>query len=362
MKKLTTEEFVQNAIKVHGNKYDYSLVEYINNYTKIKIICPIHGVFEQLPFNHVNLNHGCHQCTGHVKLTTTEFIKKSHIIYGDRYDNSLIEYINDKTKVKIICPIHGIFEQTPRMYLTGKGCLKCEKDKLKKPKEYYIEKFNKIHNNNYDYSLLEYVNSFTKIKIICKIHGIFEQTPSDHLHGSGCKLCVFDKRKLTISDIIEKSNYIHKNKYDYSLLVYDNYKSKVKIICPIHGEFEQRIMCHLDGQGCPLCGNVTKRIKHIKRIQKNKLNGHQLFPNFNRNACKMFDEISLNEGIHIQHAMNGGECYIKELGYWLDGYDSINNVVYEFDERHHKYQKEKDLIRQKEIENYLKCKFIRIKE
>ena len=83
-------------------------------------------------------------------------------------------------------------------------------------------------------------------------------------------------------------------------------------------------------------------------------------PNYNKTACRLFDSLSMENNIKIQHAMNGGEIYIKELGYWVDGYDIENNIVYEFDEKHHKQQKEKDLMRQNEIINFLNCKFVRI--
>lgn len=106
-----------------------------------------------------------------------------------------------------------------------------------------------------------------------------------------------------------------------------------------------------------------QRISAINRIEKNK---GQCFPNFNPNACILFDNIMKEKKINIQHAKNGGEFYIKELGYWVDGYDEENNIIYEFDERRH-FDKngellERDKIRQREIEDLLGCKFIRIKE
>ena len=107
------------------------------------------------------------------------------------------------------------------------------------------------------------------------------------------------------------------------------------------------------------------RIKRLKKISDDKFNGNQIIPSYNSKACELFDNISKKENIHIQHAMNGGEYYIKELGYWLDGYDQINNVVYEYDEKHHFLKgklREKDIERQKDIENFLGCNFIRIKD
>jgi len=115
--------FLKNAKNKHGELYDYSLVEYINNNTKIKIICPIHGVFEQRPNDH--LNYGCCECGGTKKLTTESFILKAKNIHNLKYNYDLVEYVNARTKIKITCPIHGVFEQKPNNHLLGKGCKKC---------------------------------------------------------------------------------------------------------------------------------------------------------------------------------------------------------------------------------------------
>jgi len=122
-KRKTTEEFIEMAKSIHGDRYDYSLVEYKNNKTKVKIICPVHGVFEQKPIHHLR-GHGCHEC-GDKRLTTKQFIEKVKSIHKDKYDYSLVEYKNNKTKVKIICPVHGPFEQRPNDHLRGRGCFKC---------------------------------------------------------------------------------------------------------------------------------------------------------------------------------------------------------------------------------------------
>ena len=107
------------------------------------------------------------------------------------------------------------------------------------------------------------------------------------------------------------------------------------------------------------------RLKKIEQISKNKFNGNQVSPSYNPIGCEILDEISNEKNIHIQHAMNGGEFYIKHLGYWVDGYDKENNIVYEIDEKlHYDFNgnlKEKDQKRQTQIEEYLGCQFIRIK-
>jgi hypothetical protein len=123
MTKHTNLSFIQKSIEKHGNKYDYSLVNYINNRTKVRIICPLHGEFEQNPYDH-STGIGCLKCSGKFKFTNEIFIKKSIEKHGNKYDYSLVEYINSVKKVKILCPIHGEFNQSPNCHMGGKGCKK----------------------------------------------------------------------------------------------------------------------------------------------------------------------------------------------------------------------------------------------
>ena len=127
------------------------------------------------------------------RLTTKQFIEKAKAVNGGEYDYSLVEYKNSKTKVKIICPIHGIFKQTPNSHLNGRGCPKCRYiksgDKQRLTTEQFIEKVKDVHNDKYNYFLIEYKNVKTKVKIICPTHGVFEQTPGSHLNGQGCPKC-----------------------------------------------------------------------------------------------------------------------------------------------------------------------------
>jgi len=207
------------------------------------------------------------------KLITEEFVKKAKMIHEEKYDYSLVEYKNNRTKVKIICPIHGVFEQTPGSHLRGRGCIRCGiikngNNKRKTIKEFIIDA-KSIHDDKYDYSLVEYKNSGTKVKIICPVHGIFEQRPRDHLSKKcGCPECgtirtAYHKR-LTMEKFIKKAKMIHGDKYDYSLVVYKNYGTKVKIICPVHGIFKQTPDHHLKGSGCSKC--VGKYNKSYKKL------------------------------------------------------------------------------------------------
>lgn len=188
-KRLTTEEFIAKARAIHGDKYDYSKVEYVNIRTPVIITCPEHGDFPQRPDNHIVLKQGCAGCAGVAKKDVNTFIREAKKIHGDRYDYSLVEYKNANTKVKIICPEHGVFEQTPHNHLYNKGCPECA-GCTKLTKEKFIRKAREVFGDKYDYSLVEYVDWKTKVKIICPEHGVFEQTPNNHTsHGSGCPCC-----------------------------------------------------------------------------------------------------------------------------------------------------------------------------
>ena len=134
MKRLTKDKFIERAREVHGNRYDYSKVNYINNYTKVCIICPIHGEFWQEPNNHMN-GKGCRKCSGErtrerCRYSSKDFIKKAQTIHGGRYDYSKVEYVDARTKVCIICPIHGKFLQRPNDHIDGCGCPLCGKESL----------------------------------------------------------------------------------------------------------------------------------------------------------------------------------------------------------------------------------------
>lgn len=171
--------------QIHGDKYDYSNVLYVNVNTKVNIICPKHGIFSQFPYKHLCGN-GCPKCAGKNK-TTDEFLNEIIKIHGDKYDYSLVEYVNTSTKIKIICKEHGIFEQMPSKHLCGKGCPKCAGKN--KTTDEIISKFNNIHNNKYDYSLVQYIIARIKVDVVCKEHGIFSVSPNNHLKGSGCPTC-----------------------------------------------------------------------------------------------------------------------------------------------------------------------------
>ncbi len=133
MPRLTTKEFISRAQRVHGNKYDYALVEYSGTYIPVKIICREHGEFEQRPNNHMS-GYGCQTCArlaavNSRRLNTEQFIAKAKRVHGDKYDYSLVSYERRELPVKIVCPVHGEFEQWTHHHLSGSGCRKCAVDR-----------------------------------------------------------------------------------------------------------------------------------------------------------------------------------------------------------------------------------------
>jgi hypothetical protein len=147
IRKEAEERFIKKSIIIHKGKYDYSLVKFTVPHTKVKIICPIHGVFEQSTRSHCNEKHGCKQCQdSRLRKTTEEFISEAKKVHGDRYDYSLVDYKNGNIDVKIICKEHGIFEQWPQTHCKDHGCPKCKETKGERRVRQYLEKQNIEYN------------------------------------------------------------------------------------------------------------------------------------------------------------------------------------------------------------------------
>lgn len=282
-----TKKFIEKAICVHSKKYDYSKTIYVNNRTKVCIICPKHGEFWQEPRHHLS-NHGCPICgkeSGNNKqrFTLTDFIIKSNDVHKGKYDYTKSTYINFNTKLCIICPKHGEFWQTPHSHLSGKGCPFCGKERnvesIKMAQNKFIEKSKEIHGDRYDYSKVEYVNSQTKVCIICPEHGEFWQTPSSHIQGHGCSKCGNINKANDKVSFLKTCNSIHYGKYDYSCVNYVNNQTKICIICPEHGEFWQRPDNHIKGQGCPKCNSshMENEIRNLLSLNGISFNEQKKF-------------------------------------------------------------------------------------
>jgi hypothetical protein len=219
-KKLTREEWIKKAIKIHGNKYNYNKVVYKNNRTKVLIICPEHGEFWQEPVNHVRtLSHGCRKCADEEnaennRMTKEEFVERANKVHNNFYSYKDSIYINFKSNLKIVCPEHGEFWQAPKNHLYDHGCRLCginkfintQKINKRLTKEQFINKANKVHKFRYVYNKTEYINHSTKIIITCRKHGDFLQRPDNHTHNHGCQKCNRSRGEIEIENYLLENN------------------------------------------------------------------------------------------------------------------------------------------------------------
>ena len=196
--RLSKKTFISRAIEIHGDRYDYSKTEYIKAKEPVVIICKEHGEFRQRPQDHILKSCGCPKCKADKTIEThsytkDKFLELANSKHNFKYDYSKTDYINYSTNIKIVCPIHGEYSQNPRDHITGTGCPKCGREQANKSEslsvEQFITKSNEVHFGKYDYSKVEYINSQTKVCIICQEHGEFWQTPANHMQGQGCPKC-----------------------------------------------------------------------------------------------------------------------------------------------------------------------------
>ena len=248
----------------------------------------------------------CPECSGNKKLTIQEFINKSKKIHNNKYDYSGVKYCNNKTKVKIVCKKHGEFRQIPSVHFNGGDCPECSGVKRITNRE-FIEHAKQIHGNKYDYSKTNHKNDKTKVIIICRKHGKFEQFPTNHLGGSGCCGCSRTK-KLTTEKIKKRGRIVHNNKYDYSKTKYVSYDEKIIIICLDHGEFRQTTNHHLSGGGCPKCSHRISKaeIKWLDKIEK-----------------EQDIKIERNLTIHIGNKYFFPDGFCKETNTWYEYYGNF---------------------------------------
>jgi len=341
--KLTQEEFVYKANKIHNNKYTYDKTEYVNAKSKITITCPVHGNFTQLANNHIN-GYGCKKCAkeelySNNTMTIDEFLSKSNKIHNNFYIYTKTKYIKSYKKIIITCPKHGDFEQLPYVHIRGFGCIKCSNEK--KSLQYthsnddFIKKANVIHNKLYDYSKCIYKGTRAKICIICPIHGEFHQIAHNHLNGMGCKKCAMISQKSIITksnkEFIDRCRNVHGNLYNYDKTNYKGSKYKVCITCNSHGPFYQSAGGHLKGQGCPKCNNSKG---------ENIINNFLIRNNIEFIPEKTFQGCKFKKLLPFDFYIPSHNLCIE-----FDGKQHFESVDYFGGEKHLKYIKNNDLIK-----------------
>jgi hypothetical protein len=369
MAKKTTKQFIDESISVHGNRYNYSSVNYINNKIKVTIICNKHGEFLSIPSAHLHSRSGCPKCAiDNRKSTLEEFVEKSNRVHMNKYDYSKTKYFTNKIPVKIICKIHGEFQMRPDVHIFGKeGCKECgivqRAKSFTKSQSEFLEMCKDVHGNKYDYSKSFYHGMYKKVKILCNCcKNEFMQNPNSHIYGrAGCPFCSGNV-KIGTFNFVKKSKKIHGNKYDYSESIYVDYYTKVKIFCnTCRSYFFQLPASHTSGYKSCNCSN-TKPLNNEKFIEQcRKIHGDKYdysLVNYINNRlpvviiCK---ECKQEFKQKPAHHMRGSDCplccrnrYIskieanffncvgikitqKKIGdYYVDGYDRKTNTVYEF--------------------------------
>jgi hypothetical protein len=275
--KKSKEKHIHECNLQHDYFYKYPLNQKFITNKKIQIICPLHGVFYQF-LSHHKSGAICPTCNPNIKdKSYQDYINEAKVKHDNFYHYPKYQDIKTcKDKIMIKCPKHGWFKQRLSSHINGYGCPKCGIEKLsksRKKRDYYINLANKIHNNKYDYSLIKKgikANEYVKIK--CPKHGIFKQRLSSHLEGNGCKLCS-NNYLMSFDEHINECKLIHNGKYNYPKYNYPNLRatSKIKIICPKHGEFEQVLSDHKRGNGCPLCKSSKGEMRIIKILKEMKI-------------------------------------------------------------------------------------------
>ena len=320
-KKHTAESFIKLARQKHGNVMDYSLVEYVNNSTKVKLICPKHGIVEQMPNKHLLCKFPCPEC-GHehgngLRISYDTFVERLKEKHGNKIDISFVDKKNfsyKRKKYKFVCKNHGEFFNYATSVIANHGCPMCGNDeignKLRKPKEEFLKEAKEKHGNKYDYSKITKLEPKKILTIICNEHGIFKTKMKTHLnndHG-GCLDCIGNV--YDTDSFINKAKSIYGDTYNYDNVIYERSNKHVEIICKEHGSFLISPNNHLRGKQCPSC--VRSRSKNeIYLYEKIK----EDFPNLDiRNNYRDLPEI---EGFEVDIAILDLGLYIEWNGnYW----------------------------------------------
>lgn len=277
------ERFICEAVQIHGESYDYSLVEYVNNKTNVIIGCGDH-TFSIRPDAHTFYKRGCTVCKtpnkdkNKLRARFDKFVALAREVHGDLYDYSRSVYTDNKTPVLIGCGDHDFTMRPDNHIYAKRGCPICNGTEYRATQmriDQFATRANIIHHNAYDYSKAKYVNSKTKTTIICHRlfddglieHGEFYQSPDAHIfQKQGCPFCGGSNTKDT-DTFIRDAERIHSGKYAYLAVNYVNAHTKVSITCPNHGDFDQTPANHLNGNGCPECSTIISRSSHEHELE-----------------------------------------------------------------------------------------------
>ena len=213
MKKLTTEQFIEKAKLIRGNIHIYDKVEYNGNKEKIEIICRKHGSFWQRPDNYLNKKTDCPKCS---QLKREKSNTKNIEYFIKKLNDNKIEFTNiiNNRKIELNCKKHGSYVQNIYNTLNGSKCPKCAEINRHKNCKFittniFIERSKKMHGSKYNYDHVKFIDDTTKVRIICPKHGIFEQVPYSHMSGNGCPKCksIISKPEIELQDFIKSLGF-----------------------------------------------------------------------------------------------------------------------------------------------------------
>lgn len=293
--------FIEKAKAIHGDKYDYSHVEYIDSQTKVRLICRIHGEFFIRPGGHINGHRcGCRKC-GNEKIrlaladTQDSFLERARKIHGDRYDYSKTVYTVAPRKIIIICRKHGEFEIPAFKHVMDNhtGCLICGREEraieARTTQEEFISRAKKTHGEGvYNYDDIKFVRMEENIDVICPKHGPFEISSWKFANRCGCPTCGRERgaksKRYTTERFVKRCRKRYGDRFDYSLTEYREMTDKVTVSCVKHGPFQILPMQHIqpNGEGgCLKCARESlvgfTRIGFVKSTKKNKRVGRLYF-------------------------------------------------------------------------------------
>lgn len=273
--KLTFEKILEQFKETHGDDFDYSNSVYVDTNTPIEVRCKKHDyIFRPTPKNHKN-GSKCYHCGRESQIkkarkTQEKFIQDAENLYWDDYEYDLVEYVNNKTPVKIKCKIHGVFERRPDFYLKGDACRTCLKKQTKSSdKEIFIEEAIKVYGDKDDYTATHIISAREKIKIRCTKHNhTFQKSIQTYLSGYGCPKCSAENytkiRTKTTKEFVHQAKEIHGDNCDYTETVLIDCKTKVTIKCNKHDLYFNILPTnHLSGGRCRKClsENLSKALK-----------------------------------------------------------------------------------------------------
>jgi len=312
--RYSTEDFISKSKEIHGDKYDYSFVEYKTKEDKVKIVCPDHGNFWQRAGSHMQ-GRGCRSCkyVMHVEqksISSEDILRRCKEVHGDKYIYPYQKLNGMKDKVQIVCRRHGSFHQYASNHIRlGHGCPKCkgEQHALRSSlnTQEFIKRATAIHGDYYNYSDVQYINNHGKISIKCPEHGDFFQSPDSHLQGSGCYECskirVAESHRYNNEIFVEKALSVHGSHYNYDHVEYIGSFTKIDVCCTQHGVFQITPSAHLFGQGCPECANLRKGFGRSPIYRSFEEYSHIYFTRL-CNSSEEFLKIGLARKPSVRHA------------------------------------------------------------